>query len=333
MSVRQKKGHPDKWLIDIRLGRAGRFYKTITARSKLEAVQYEIEYRRQLGRQMGDIYTISQIAERYLEYVKNNQASHTYKNKKRMLFSHIIPFFGRFMPDYITTMMQERFRTRRLQESPGRNREINLEFLCLYDMVGWAADQQPPICNNRLPRIKQLKYRRPQPIYISKEEVLSVIGAMNYKHRAVYMTLYYGGLRKEEACTLRKNQVHFDPDFLIVIGKGNKQRLVPMSSHLAEIIKAITKDLKPNDLCFPSNQGGGVLTDIRWPIKRALKTTGLEKKITPHKFRHAFATHLLEAGSDLRSIQTLLGHEDIQTTQIYTKVQFPLLQKTVKRLE
>jgi integrase/recombinase XerD len=189
------------------------------------------------------------------------------------------------------------------------------------------------MCNNRLARIKQLRYRRPVSVYNSKEDITAVIGAMSFRHRVLYMCLYLGGLRKEEACGLRKNRVHFDPDFLDVIGKGGKQRLVPMSPALAMGMRIVTKDLKSDDLCFPSRRGGGILTDIRWPIKRALKETGLEKKITPHMFRHAFATHLLEAGSDVRSIQTLLGHESIQTTQIYTKVQFPLLQKTVGRLE
>jgi site-specific recombinase XerC len=333
VSVRQKKGQPNKWQIDIRLGKDDRFYKTVTARSKLEAIQYELEYRRQLGRQSDDIYTVAAIAEKYLQHVKNEQSPRTFEAKNRMLFSQIIPFFGRLLPDYITTLLLENFRTRRLEESPGKKREINLEFLCLYNMIDWAAAQKPPLCNNPAPRIKQLRYRRPPPAYNSKEDVFTVIGAMSFKHRVLYMCLYFGGLRKEEACTLRKNRVHFEPDFLDVIGKGGKQRLVPMSAPLSLGMRIITKDLKPGDLCFPSRRGGGVLKDIRWPIRRALKETGLEKRITPHMFRHAFATHLLEAGSDLRSIQVLMGHDDIQTTQIYMDVQFPLLQKTVGRLD
>ncbi|MRS02706.1 hypothetical protein EG832_05710 [bacterium] len=171
MSVRNL--HDDIWQIDIRLGRKDRFRKNIRASSKLQAVLIEQEHRKQLGRSLGDVYSINSIAPQYLEHVMNHQSPRTYKEKFRMLYAQILPFFGHFMPDYVTKLMIEEYKKKRLKEHPGINREINLEILCLNSLVRWAADQA--MCNNPLPKSKPLPYRRPVPEYIRKEELMAII--------------------------------------------------------------------------------------------------------------------------------------------------------------
>jgi integrase/recombinase XerD len=158
------------------------------------------------------------------------------------------------------------------------------------------------------------------------------------KHKALYMCLYMAGLRKSEACGLRWEDVHFNPDFLLVRGKGDKQRLVPMHPSLSEVMSALKVSTR-GSICFPSRvsvragkQTTGILTDIRKPLEKAMVTAGITSTITPHAFRHSFATHLMDTGANLRSIQTSLGHANVQTTQIYTHVSFGLLQKDIGRL-
>jgi site-specific recombinase XerD len=317
----------DIYQIDISLPKRERFHKNVRAKSKLEAVLIEQEYRKQLGRTIGDAYSINSIAQQYLEHVKNNQFPKTYKEKFRMINVQIIPYFGRFMPDYITPMMVEGYIKKRLKEHPGINRQVNLEVLCLKSMVRWASEQA--MCNNPLPKSRPLPYRRPVPEYVRREELMAIIDNMGQKHRALFLCLYQAGLRKSEACSLQAHNIHFDPDYIKVYGKGGKIRLVSMSPLLKEVMKALLNDR--DGLLFPSRVRGGVITDIRTPLKTAMQKAGITRRITPHMLRHSFATHMLESHADLRTIQEALGHEDISTTQIYTKVNLGHMEDAINR--
>jgi integrase/recombinase XerD len=326
MSVRNL--HDNVWQIDIRIGRKDRFRKNIRASSKLQAVLIEQEYRKQLGRSIGDVHSINFIAPQYLEHVKNHQSPRTYKEKFRMLYAQILPFFGNFMPDYVTKLMIEEYKKKRLKEHPGINRETNLEILCLNSLVRWAADQG--MCNNPLPKSKPLPYRRPVPEYIRKEELMAIIDSMSLKHRILFLCLYQAGLRKSEACNLEPQDIHFNPDYIKAMGKGGKVRLVAMSDLLANDMNTYLKGHRGGHL-FPSRVRGGIITDIRTPLKTAMKKVGIERRITPHCLRHSFATHMLEDGADLRTIQVAMGHEDIGTTQIYTKVNLGHMTNAIKK--
>jgi len=252
MSVRNLKDNV--WQIDIRIGRKDRFRKNVRASSKLQAVLIEQEYRKQLGREIGDVYSINSINQEYLEYVKNHQSSKTYKEKFRMLNAQILPYFGNFMPDYVTKLMIEGFKKKRLKEHPGINREINLEILCLNSLVRWAADQG--MCNNPLQTSKPLPYRRPVPEYIRKEELMAIIDSMKMKHRVLFLCLYHAGLRKSEACNLKPKDIHFNPDYIVAHGKGGKMRLVAMSDLLANEMGTYLKS-HIGDYLFPSRAGAG----------------------------------------------------------------------------
>ena len=153
MSVRHLDG--DRWQIDISLPHRERFHKNIRAKSKLDAVLIEQEYRKHLGRVLGDVYSVNSIAPQYLENVKNNQSPITYRDKFRMLNVQILPYFGTFMPDYINPLMIERYTKKRLKEHPGINRQVNLEILCLKALVVWAKGMG--LCNNNLPKTETTK--------------------------------------------------------------------------------------------------------------------------------------------------------------------------------
>ena len=219
-----------------------------------------------------------------------------------------------------------------------KKREINLEKLCLQSMIKWAAGQG--MCNNPLPKSKPLPYKRPDPEYITKAELTALLDNMDLKHRALFMCLYISGLRSFEARNLKWSDVHFAPDFIKVIsGKGNKPRIVPMAKPLAAIMAELQK-VAQSDYCFPSRvkkvkgiPTNGLLTDLRAPLKTAMKKAKIERRITPHMLRHSFATHLLESGADLRSIQKAMGHADISTTSLYMNVVFGQMEKMVRAFE
>ncbi len=175
------------------------------------------------------------------------------------------------------------------------------------------------------------KLPKPLPKALSVEEVMQVLeeGEESLLERAVVELLYSTGLRVSELVSLNLDSVDFSRGELRVLGKGNKERRVLMGSKAAEVLKAYLKERSviavkkgvTHDALFLSNRGTRLsTTTVRRIINRGTKRVGLGKRVTPHMLRHSFATHMLEGGADLRVIQELLGHSNLSTTQIYTKV-------------
>ena len=149
--------------------------------------------------------------------------------------------------------------------------------------------------------------------------------------------LYSSGLRVSELVSLRLEDIHFDAGFLRVVGKGSKERIVPVSLRALEKIKNYMKrerteilKKKTSAYLFVTNRGGPMTRQRFWQtIKKTGKKLGIP--LSPHTMRHSFATHLLEGGADLRSLQKMLGHSDISTTQVYTKVTSDRLKKVYSK--
>lgn len=172
------------------------------------------------------------------------------------------------------------------------------------------------------------------PDILSVEEIDSLISAIDRSTRegqrncAILETLYSCGLRVSELCNLKISDLYLNDGFIKVEGKGSKQRLVPISPRAIEEIKNyfITRDeglIKPGyeDFLFISKFGKNISRIMVFHIiKELADKIGLKKSISPHTFRHSFATHLLEGGANLRAIQSMLGHESIGTTEIYTHI-------------
>jgi len=149
------------------------------------------------------------------------------------------------------------------------------------------------------------------------------------RDRAILETLYATGMRVSEAVNLKKDNVNLDVGFLRCIGKGNKERVIPLGKKAIHSIQRYLefsrpKLLKPkgeSDFLFLNRSGRSISRQSLWKIiKRCARQAKIRKLIKPHTLRHSFATHLLERGADLRSVQEMLGHSDISTTQIYTHI-------------
>ena len=177
--------------------------------------------------------------------------------------------------------------------------------------------------------IEAPKSSRPLPDTLSTEEIDRLIGSIEdsttkgLRDRAILEVLYSCGLRVSELCDLKLGDLFFGEGYIRVIGKGDKQRLVPMSSIARSRIQLYmdvrSKERRKEEILFLNNRGKKLTRVMIFTIiKQAAQRAGIEKKISPHTFRHSFATHLLEGGANIRQVQELLGHENILTTEIYT---------------
>ena len=184
------------------------------------------------------------------------------------------------------------------------------------------------------------------PDVLSTEEIKLLINnsELNNNHgirnSAILETLYGSGLRVSELINLKLSDIHYDEKLLLIQGKGNKQRLVPLGSiceskinnyvYNFRILKKIKK--KSNDIVFLNRNGNKLSRAMIFNIvKETQMRSNIKKTISPHTFRHSFATHLLENGADLRSIQIMMGHENITTTEIYTHLDTKHLSKTLNK--
>jgi integrase/recombinase XerD len=192
---------------------------------------------------------------------------------------------------------------------------------------------------NPLDQIESPKIGRKLPDTLSINDIDDLINAIDLtkeyngvrigeRNRAILETLYSCGLRVSELTNLKVSDLFFDEGFIKVTGKGNKQRFVPIGQNTQkyiliwkEIRSHITIDPKHKDTLFLNNRGKQLTRAMIFTIiKNLAKAINLNKVISPHTFRHSFATHLLENGADLRAIQLMLGHESITTTEIYMHV-------------
>ena len=206
---------------------------------------------------------------------------------------------------------------------------------------GWRQDDPSR-------RVEAPKQGRPLPKILSRDEVERLIAAAGARDGAQGVRLaclvelaYASGLRVSELLALRLDALARDPAFVVVKGKGGKERLAPLNAQARTAVKAylevrpgfLPKGDAANPWLFPSRGAGGRLTRRRLGqlLDEAALAAGIDpERVSPHVLRHAFATHLLEGGADLRVVQTLLGHADISTTQIYTHVQQERLRAVVE---
>lgn len=171
----------------------------------------------------------------------------------------------------------------------------------------------------------------PLPEVLSADEVHRLLqGLHSPKYRVFFTTVYATGMRMSEAGRLRTDDIDAARGVIVVLGKGNKKRLVGLSARLYAILRAYWKQERPAaPWLFPSRKGGPLYANTaRVALKRAAVEAGIDGHVTPHVLRHSFATHLLDAGTDLRVIQVLLGHASIQSTVRYARVSTALIAKT-----
>ncbi len=195
--------------------------------------------------------------------------------------------------------------------------------------------------SNPADRVEAPRSIKALPHTLSPVEVEKLLAApagednLDYRDRAMLEVLYATGLRVSELIGVKLSDLQLDVGYLVAFGKRSKQRIVPIGEVAIEALQAYLKLARPpmsreksNPEVFLNRSGEGLTRQGFWKIiKRRARQAGINKNITPHTLRHSFATHLLDNGADLRSVQTMLGHADISTTQIYTHVTRERLKK------
>ena len=181
------------------------------------------------------------------------------------------------------------------------------------------------------------------PTVLTVDEVMLILNSLsndtpfNQRNQAMIELTYSSGLRVSELCNLKLKNLKLADNIIEVTGKGSKTRIVPVNKYATRLLKAYLMEARPKLVKATKDVGYVFLNNLGGPLsrqsfflilKKICKDVGIEKEVSPHTLRHSFATHLLEAGTDLRLIQELLGHEDISTTQIYTHIS----RKTIKEV-
>jgi integrase/recombinase XerD len=190
------------------------------------------------------------------------------------------------------------------------------------------------------------KLKRTLPDTLSFEEIESIIGKIDLskpegvRNRALIETMYSCGLRVSEVVALKLSNLYLDVGFIKVTGKGDKERLVPIGRDAVKHINIYRENIRihitvkkgEEDILFLNRRGAHMTRVMIFLVIKALaRKAGIVKNISPHTFRHSFATHLVEGGADLRAVQEMLGHESITTTEIYTHLDRDYLRDTLQR--
>ena len=201
------------------------------------------------------------------------------------------------------------------------------------------------ISKNPTDNLEVIRLKRVLPESLTTEEVDDLLSVHNEKtdkglrDKAIFELMYSSGLRVSEICSLKIEDIFFDEKYLKICGKGKRERIVPINDKALDILKryiqtsrvVMVKGKKTSEL-FLNFRGDKISRVGIWKIvKEAMKKSGIEKNVYPHTLRHSFATHLIQHGADLRSVQRMLGHSDITTTEIYTHVDSAHLKKQIAK--
>ena len=190
------------------------------------------------------------------------------------------------------------------------------------------------------------KPKRSLPDVLSYDEIEAILAQIDVstpegaRNKAIVETMYSCGLRVSELVNLRISQLYLDIGFVKVLGKGSKERLVPIGLDAVKFLNIYLKEIRVHIAVKPGNEDvvflnrrGQQMTRVMifLIIKDLVKKAGIKKTVSPHTFRHSFATHLIEGGANLRAVQEMLGHESITTTEIYTHLDREFLRKTLEQ--
>ena len=243
----------------------------------------------------------------------------------------LLEAFEGFLPHEIKTEDLERYLSERIAEGLTQRSQARL-LSALRSFFNWCIEEGD-VKENPCDRIDSPKLGKYLPAVLSVEEVDAVISSVDtrtgkgLRDRAILEVLYGCGLRVSECTGLRISHIHLEEGFVDVVGKGNKQRVIPLGEMAADAVRNyLPARPEPasrafDDILFLNHRGRPLSrVSVFNLIKKQAMAAGIRKEISPHTFRHSFATHLIEGGADLRIVQEMLGHESILTTEIYTHI-------------
>ena len=275
---------------------------------------------------------MSRLLEDYRNYlrIERGMSTNTVASYARDVGGMLDAFEG-YLPHEITTEDLERYLSQRIEKGLSKRSQARM-LSSFRSFFNWCIEEGD-MKDNPCDRIDAPKLGKYLPAVLSVDEVDAIISSVDTKtatglrDRAILEILYGCGLRVSECTGLRISHVHPDEGFVDVIGKGNKQRVIPLGDMAAQAIRNYLP-ARPEpaarafeDILFLGRAGKPLSrVSVFNLVKNQAMAAGIHKEISPHTFRHSFATHLIEGGADLRIVQEMLGHESILTTEIYTHI-------------
>ena len=258
----------------------------------------------------------------YLE-IEKNYSDHTLSNYEVDL-QEFSEFLGKVTPMQVDYPLLRRYLAN-LRARELKSRSVARKLSCLRSFFKFLQ-REGVVQSNPANLVVSPKLDKPLPHFLSEQEAVQLIESATDKSselrdRAIFETLYSSGIRVSELVGLNVNSVDCISNIMRVMGKGKKERIVPVGNQAVDAIKNYLDYRAANrENALFLNRSGNRLTDrsVRNIINKYLLRTSIQQKVSPHMLRHSFATHLLNRGADLRSVQELLGHVNLSTTQIYT---------------
>lgn len=278
------------------------------------------------------------LLDAFMVHLKTEQGAsiHTIEAYNRDILDYLI-----FLEEQSKTLEAVDFETylSRLRSSGKKTRSIVRSVSAIRSFYKFLL-ADGVITSNPLLEVETPRFKPPIPRVLSEQEMLAILklpeGQKGQKFAlrdaTILELLYATGLRVSELISLKKSDINLEAGFLVASGKRSKERIVPIGSYARGVIKVYLEQIKPKGpFLFPGRKGTMMTRQAIWKLIRKYGLLISRQHISPHVLRHTFATHLLEGGADLRSVQLLLGHEDISTTQIYTHVDRKRLKELHKK--
>lgn len=284
---------------------------------------------------------------RYLKLERNSSplTTKSYHEDMESLKDYFLDRIGSLPPPPDVTIGMLRGYVAYLHECQYAKATIARRLACLRSFFRYCC-REGIVENNPAKALRTPRAGRKLPHFLTAEQVVALLEAppanepLGLRDRAMLETLYTAGLRVAELVGLNLSSWDRDADVMRVIGKGRKERIAPVGSYAAKALDRWLEVREPDPMAGPDdrealflNKHGRRLTtrSIGRMLEKYLQVTGLDRITTPHTLRHSFATHLLDGGADLRSVQELLGHKSLTTTQIYTHVSTRRLHETYEK--
>ena len=324
MSVRQKgKG---KYVIDYYPeGSAGKRVQRIFKGTLREAQEIERSAKQLHITQTPTNPTILNIIPEYMEWLNKNRASRTCIDIRNCLDKDILPHFGHRPVNHITPLTIEKYKNKRIRTPRACNKELDyLKGLITYMVKNQYALPLPF-------KVEMLPYKRPLPQVPDIKSITKFLGEIHEPIKnAMVLLLFKSGLRFSEMTHIRWENIDWSrKQIRLVDTKGNTPRVCILPDEVRIILHPIYKD---SGFVFLNKKTGKPIGSLKTLFKNACQRAGI-KRISPHQLRHAFATYTLEATSNLRVVQEMLGHKDIRTTQVYTHITTDMMRDAMRKTE
>lgn len=269
--------------------------------------------------------TLEQMLPDFLEWYGIDHLPRTVESWLQA-WRNLSAFFGKLKPNHLTPQLIDKYKIHRLQQKAGHirknlvcKRTVEKELNCLSKLIGFGVERN--LCEPIPFKIKRFPKNQTKPqkqlTIPTPDQIETMLSHCKSDTRPLYQTIYYTGMRSSEVRNLKRKQVDFERNIISIEGKGGKYRIIPIITQLRPILEKLAIDKQPDSYLLtyknsdkPYSPSIGNLT---YPCKQA----GITQKITAHTLRHCFATHCCMWGMDTRTVQILLGHSSITTTQIY----------------